>query len=73
MAVMMATQERIGADSPLSELDPDILRMILDSMGSLLTPEDVGKMGEEEVRALKRVGFTSEMRAAYISWKDPSG
>jgi hypothetical protein len=70
MAVMMATQERIGADSPLSELDPDILRMILDSMGALLTPEDVGKMGEEEVRALKRVGFTPEMRAAYTSWKD---
>jgi hypothetical protein len=54
MAVMMATQERIGADSPLSELDPDILRMIVESMGALLTPEDIGKMQTEELRVLKR-------------------
>jgi hypothetical protein len=59
MAVMMATQERIGAYSPLSELDPDILRMIVDPMGALLTPDDIGEMGGEEIRALKRVGFTS--------------
>jgi hypothetical protein len=70
LAVMMATHERIGDDSPLSELDPDILRMIVDSMGVLLTPDDIGKMGGEEIRALKRVGFTPEMRAAYKSWKD---
>jgi hypothetical protein len=52
MAVMMATQERIGADSPLSELDPDILRMIVKSMGALLTPDDIGEMDEGELRAL---------------------
>ena len=59
MAVMMATQERIGADSPLSELDPDILRMIVErSMGALLTPDDIGKMQTAEVRNLKRIGFS---------------
>ena len=63
MAVMMATQERIGADSPLSELDPDILRMIVDSMGALMTPEDIGEMPTEELRALKRIGSTPVIRA----------
>ena len=62
MAVMMATQERIGADSPLSELDPDILRMIVESMGALMTPEDIGKMQTEELRAFKRIGDTRVMR-----------
>ena len=74
MAVMMATQERIGADSPLSELDPDILRMIVErSMGALLTADDIGEMQTEEIRALKRIGFTPEMRIAVKSWRDPSG
>ena len=57
MAVMLATQARIGTDSPISELDPEILRMIVDSMGALLTPDDIGKMGEEEIRDLKRIGI----------------
>jgi hypothetical protein len=63
MAVMTATQERIGADSPLSELDPDILRMIVESMGALMTPEDIGEMPTEELRALKRIGSTPAIRA----------
>ena len=59
MAVMMATQKRIGADSPLSELDADILRMIVErSMGALLTPDYIGKMQTAEVRNLKRIGFS---------------
>ena len=57
VAVMMATQKRLGAASPLSELDPDILRMIVDSMGALLTPDDIAEMPTEELRALKRIGL----------------
>ena len=58
MAVMMSKQKRIGADSQLSQIEPEILRMILDSVGALLTPDDIGEMNTEKVRALKRIGST---------------
>jgi hypothetical protein len=58
MAVMMSKQKRIGADSQLSQIEPEILRMIVDSMGALLTPDDIGEMNTEKVRALKRIGST---------------
>ena len=57
MAVMMATQKRVGADSPLSELDPDILRMIVE-MGALMTPDDIGEMRTEEVRVYVKAIMT---------------
>jgi len=58
MAVMMSKQKRIGADSQLSQIEPEILSMILDSVGALLTPDDIGEMNTEKVRALKRIGST---------------
>lgn len=51
IAVMMAVQKRLGADSPLSEIDPDILRMIIEhSTGALMTPYDIGVMETGQVR-----------------------
>jgi len=51
MAVMMAVHKRLGTDSSLSELDPDILRMIIEhSMGALMTPYDIGEMQIGEVK-----------------------
>ena len=55
IAVMMSIQERLGAGSPLSEINPDILRMIVDfSTGALMTPDDIGVMETEEVRGYVR-------------------
>ena len=55
IAVMMSIQERLGADSPLSEIDPDILRMIMEHpKGVLVTPDDIGEMETEEVRGYVR-------------------
>ena len=51
IAVMMGIQDRIGADSPLSTLDADTLRMIVEqSTGALMTPYDIGQMKTGEVR-----------------------
>ena len=58
MAIMMSKQRRLGADSQLCQIEPEILRMILDSVGALLTPDDIGEMNTEKVRALKRIGST---------------
>ena len=58
MAFMMGKQRRLGADSQLCQIEPEILRMIVDNMGALLTPDDIGEMNTEKVRALKRIGST---------------
>ena len=51
MAVMMAIQKRVGADSPLSVLDEDTLLMIVkNSTGVLMTPDDIGRMKNGEIR-----------------------
>jgi len=65
MAFMMGKQRRLGADSQLSRIEPEILRMIMENMGALLTPDDIGEMNTEKVRALKRIGSTNDhgMRA----------
>ena len=52
---MMSIQKRLGADSPLSEMDPDIIRMIMEhSNGARMTPDDIGEMETGEVRGYVR-------------------
>jgi hypothetical protein len=58
MAIMTAAHEGLGPDAPRSELDPALVHEIAASMGALLAPEAIGEMGDEQVRALTRIGST---------------
>ena len=52
VAVMMGVHKRLGAESSFSELDPDVLRMIIEySMEKRIptTPDDIGQMENEKV------------------------